>query len=57
MTKEDLKRLKRKLETKVVIEDAFGGSGVLSLYEVEQRINTVGAIQNIENLKQYMNTL
>ena len=36
-------------ETKVVIEDAFGGSGVLSLYEVEQRINTIGAIQNIEN--------
>lgn len=49
MTKEELKRLKRKLETKVVIEDAFGGSGVLSLYEVEQRINTIGAIQNIEN--------
>lgn len=49
MTKEELKRLKRKLETKVVIEDAFGGSGVLSLYEVEQRINTIGAIQNIES--------
>lgn len=49
MTKEELKKLKRKLETKVVIEDAFEGSGVLSLYEIEQRINTLGAIQNIEN--------
>ncbi len=48
MNKEELKRLKRKLETKVCIEDAYSGSQQLTQYEIEQRINTLGAIDNIE---------
>lgn len=48
MNKEDLIKMKRKLETKVSIENAYGGSGELSQYEIEQRIDTLGAVQNIE---------
>ena len=48
MTKDELIRLKRKMETEVYIEDAYGGSGAISLFEIEQRINTAGAVQNIE---------
>lgn len=48
MTKEELKRMKRKLETKVYIEDAYSGSGEISQFEIEKRIDTLGAIENIE---------
>lgn len=48
MTKDELIRLKRKLKTKVYIEDAYSGSGEISLYEIEQKINTIGAVENIE---------
>ena len=48
MTKDELIRLKKKMETKVYIEDAFSGSGAISLFEIEQKINTVGAVENIE---------
>ena len=48
MNKEYLIKMKRKLETKVSIENAYGGSGELSQYEIEQRIDTLGAVQNIE---------
>ena len=48
MTKDELIRLKRKMETKVYIEDAFSGSEAISLFEIEQKINTVVAIENIE---------
>ena len=48
MTKDELIRLKRKMETKVYIEDAYSGSGVVSLFEIEQRINTASAVENVE---------
>ena len=48
MTKDELIRLKKKIETKVYIEDAFSGSGAISLFEIEHKINTVGAVENIE---------
>lgn len=48
MAKEELIRLKRKMETKVYIEDSFSGRGPISLFEIEQRINTKGAVENIE---------
>lgn len=48
MTKDELIRLKKKMETKVYIEDAYSGSGAISLFEIEQKINTVGAVENIE---------
>ena len=48
MNKEDLIKMKRKLETKVSIENAYGGSGELTQYEIEQRIDTLGAVQNVE---------
>lgn len=48
MTKDELIRLKKKMETKVYIEDAFSGSGAISLFEIEQKINTAGAVENIE---------
>ena len=40
MTKDELIRLKKKMETKVYIEDAFSGSGAISLFEIEQKVNT-----------------
>lgn len=48
MTKDELIRLKKKMETKVYIGDAYSGSGAISLFEIEQKINTVGAVENIE---------
>ena len=48
MTKDELIRLKKKMETNVYIVDAYSGSGPISLFEIEQRINTVGAVENIE---------
>lgn len=48
MKKNELLRLKRKIETKVYIEDAYSGSEAISLFEIEQKINTVGAVENIE---------
>ena len=48
MTKDELKRMKRKLETKLYIEDAYSGQGPISQFEIEQRVDTLGAIENIE---------
>ena len=48
MTKDELIRLKKKMETKVYIEDAFSGSGAIPLFEKKQKINTAGAVENIE---------
>lgn len=48
MTKNELIRLKKKIETKVHIVDAYSGSGPISLLEIEKQINTVGAVENIE---------
>lgn len=48
MTKDELKRMKKKLETKVYIEDAYSGSKALSLFELEQRINTIAATENVK---------
>lgn len=58
--KEELKRLKRKIETKVYIEDAYSGSEGISFYEIEQKIDTMGAIKNIskyfESIIMYFST-
>lgn len=48
MTKDELKTMKRKLETKVYIEDAYSGEGPISQLEIEQRVDTLKAIDNIE---------
>ena len=48
MSKEELIRMKRKLETKVSIENAYSGSGPISIYELEQKVDTVGAINDID---------
>ena len=48
MTKDELKRMKRKLETKVYIEDIYSGQGPISQFEIEQKVDTLGAIKNIE---------
>ena len=48
MSKNELIRLKKKMETKMYIEDAYSGSGAISLFEIEQKINTAGAVENIE---------
>lgn len=49
MKKEKLKRLKKELETKVYIEDAFSATGPITLYEINKKIDTTGAVENIEN--------
>ena len=46
MTKDELIRLKKKIETKVHIVDAYSGSGPISLLEIEKQINTVGAVED-----------
>ena len=48
MTKDELKTMKRKLETKVYIEDAYSGEGPISQLEIEKRVDTLKAIENIE---------
>lgn len=48
MNKDELKKLKRKLETKVYIENAYSGSEKITQYEIEQKIDTLGAVENIE---------
>lgn len=48
MSKEELIRMKRKLETKVSIENAYSGSGPISLYELEQKVDTEAAIHDID---------
>ena len=48
MKKVELIRMKRKLETKVFLQNAFGRSEAISQYEIEHRIDTLGAVSNIE---------
>lgn len=49
MKKQELINLKKKLEQKVLIFDTWGNEGPYSMYEIEQRINTEGAVRQIEN--------
>ena len=48
MPKDELIRLKKKLETKKYIEDAYDGSGAISLFEIEQRINAANVVEKID---------
>jgi len=49
MKKQELINLKKKLEQKVLIFDTWGNEGPYSMYEIEQRLNTEGAVHYIEN--------
>lgn len=49
MKKQELINLKKKLEQKVLIFDTFGNEGPYSMYEIEKRVNTEGAVHHIEN--------
>ena len=48
MTKDELIEMKKKLETKVRIVDDSSFSGILTQYEVEQGVDTKGAVDNVE---------
>jgi len=58
MEKQKLLNLKKKIEEKFYIYDAFSSEGPISMFEIEQRTNTQGAVKHVgkyfESLIQYL---
>lgn len=58
MKKQELINLKEKIEKNFYIYDAFSSEGPISMFEIEQRTNTQGAVNHVgkyfESLIQYL---